>query len=125
MKPESEFELSPEESMELLKPIYSLADSGDEWHRALDNHVQIDLKIVLTIIYPSLYCQFEDNQLVGINGSCVDDLLRAERDEWQTHSDAALERRETVFLRHCYFCKSHLGRKPAVWLDPGISKLYG
>ena len=48
-----------------------------------------------TIIYPSLYCQFEDNQLVGINGSYVDGLPRPGTDEWQTHSDATLERFET------------------------------
>ena len=49
-----------------------------------------------TIIDPSLYCQFEDDQLFGINGSYVDDLLRAGADEWQTHSDATLERFETT-----------------------------
>ena len=79
--PAPEFELSPEECLELLKPIYGLADSGGEWHRTLDDHVQIDLKITPTIIDPFLYCQFEDDHLVGINGSYVDDLLRAGTDE--------------------------------------------
>ena len=49
-----EFELSAEECLELLKPIYSLADSGDEWHRTLDDNVQFDLKMNPTIIDPSL-----------------------------------------------------------------------
>ena len=56
----SEFEPSPQECLELLKPVYSLANSGDEWHRTLDDHVQINLKMTPTIIGPSLYCQFED-----------------------------------------------------------------
>ena len=69
------FELSPEECLELFKQIYGLADSGDEWHRTLDDHGQIDLKMIPTTIDPSLYCQFEDDELVGINGSYADDFL--------------------------------------------------
>ena len=44
------------------------------------------------IIDPSLYCQFEDEEFVRINGSNVDDRLRAGTDESQTHSDATLGR---------------------------------
>ena len=35
----SEFELSPEELLELFKSICSLADSGHEWHRILNNDI--------------------------------------------------------------------------------------
>ena len=49
-----------------------------------------------TIIDPSLYYQLEDDKLVRINGVYVSDLLRAETDERQTHSDATLERFETA-----------------------------
>ena len=94
--PASEFQLSPEECLELLKSIYDLADPGDEWHRTLDDHVQIDLKMTPIIIDPSLYCQFEDDQIVGINGSYVDDLLQAGTNEQQTHADATFERFETT-----------------------------
>ena len=31
-----------------------------------------------------------------VNGSCVDDLLRARMDKWQTHSDVTFERFETT-----------------------------
>ena len=58
-----ELELSPEQYWELPKPIYCLADSGDEWNRTLDDHVRIDLKMTPIIIDPSLYYQFEDDQL--------------------------------------------------------------
>ena len=88
--------LSPEECLELLKPIYDLADSGDEWHRTLDDHAQINSNMTPTIVDPSLYCQFEDDRFVGINGAYVDDLLRAGMNEWQTHSDATLEQFETT-----------------------------
>ena len=49
-----------------------------------------------TIIDPSLYGTFDDDQLLGINGSYVNDLLRAGTDEWKTHSDAIFERFETT-----------------------------
>ena len=51
--------------------------------------------MIPTIINLSLHCQFEDSQFVGINGSYVDDLLRAETNERKTHSDDILERFET------------------------------
>ena len=93
--PELKFELSPEEFLEFPKPIYSLADPGNEWNRTLDDHIQIDFKMIPTIIDPSLYCQFEDDQLVGINGRYVDDFLRVGMNEWQTHSEATLKQFET------------------------------
>ena len=34
--------------------------------------------------------------LMGINRSCVDELLQAGTDEWKTHSDATLERSKTT-----------------------------
>ena len=73
--PAPELELSHGECLEHLKSIYDYADSGDEWHRTLAYHVQIDLEMFHTIVDPSLYCQFEDDKLVGVNGSYVDDLL--------------------------------------------------
>ena len=50
-----ELELALKECLEILKPIYVLTDSGDEWHRTPDDHVQIGLKITPNIIDPSLY----------------------------------------------------------------------
>ena len=52
--------------------------------------------MIPTIIDPCLYFQFEDEQLVGINGSEVDDLLRAGTNERRTYSDYTLERFETI-----------------------------
>ena len=79
--PEPEFELFAEKCLESLKPIYSLASSGDEWHQTRDDHVKIDPKMTATIIDSSQYCQFVDGQPVGINGSYVNDILRTGTDE--------------------------------------------
>ena len=48
------------------------------------------------IINPSLYFQFEDDQLVRALGIYVGDLLRAETNDWQTHLDSTFERFETI-----------------------------
>ena len=77
MNPPHEFYLSPEECLIFLKPIYRLADLGDEWHRTLDDHVQFDLKMTPTIIGPSLYCQLDGCLFSGINRGYVDYICQA------------------------------------------------
>ena len=37
-KPVPEFELQPEQCLKLLKPLYGLCDSGDLWHKTVDEH---------------------------------------------------------------------------------------
>ena len=49
-----------------------------------------------TIIHHSLYCQFEGQDLIGINGSYVDDLLRAGTKQLQNMANATLEGFETT-----------------------------
>ena len=49
-----------------------------------------------TIIDPTLYCNFEVDELLGLKGSYIDDLLRAGADEWQAQANATLERFETT-----------------------------
>ena len=50
----------------------------------------------LAIFDPCLYSHFEDYQLAEINGSYVDDFLRAGTNEWKWNSYATLERFETT-----------------------------
>ena len=47
--------------------------------------------MIPAIIDQRLYCQREDKNFVGINGSYVDGIRRAGANEWLTHSDAILE----------------------------------
>ena len=53
---------------------------GDQRHVALNGHVQIDLEMIPTIIDPLFYFEFEDDQLISINGSSDDELLRDRAD---------------------------------------------
>ena len=92
--------MSFEEDLELPKLIYGLADSIDEWHRNLDDHVQIDLKMIPTLIDLSLHYQFENEQLVGIHRSYANDLLRARTDDRTTQPDATLEWLKTTENKH-------------------------
>ena len=80
--------------LELLKPIYELADSGDQLHETLDDHIQIDLEMTPTIIDPFLYTKFENDQIRGVNSRYVDDIHQAGNDEWMKQVYAALERFE-------------------------------
>ena len=54
------------------------------------------MKITRAIIDAFLYCQIEDDQVIEINESYVDDLFRAGTEKWKTHLDATLERSETT-----------------------------
>ena len=59
--PAPEFEQSPEEYFEPLKPIYSLASSKDRWNRNLNEDVWIKMKMIPNITYYWLYSKLEDN----------------------------------------------------------------
>ena len=85
-----EFELDPSECFELLKPLYGLCDAGDLWFQSLHNHLLSDLHLEPTKCDPSLYLSIRKGELIGINGSYVDNLLRTGtrdfRSEWElTH----------------------------------------
>ena len=57
--------------------------------------MQYDLNMIRRIIDPCLYFLFRSGNLVGINGSYVDDLLRAGSDEFKSIVDRTLPRFET------------------------------
>ena len=94
--PAGELKPSPEKFLELLKLIYELVASGNERRRAVDYHVEIDLKRTPTIVNQSLYFLFEDDQRDGINGIYIDDLLRTGTDNWEIYSNDTLIRFETT-----------------------------
>ena len=81
--PAPEFELSPEECFELLLPLYGLCDTGYLWHKTLHIHHTELLGSQLTKVGHLLYFSFRQGVLNGINGSYVDDVLRARTQEFR------------------------------------------
>eukprot|EP00171_Calliarthron_tuberculosum_P022143 IDg22143t1 len=72
-----EFELEAHQCLKLLKPLYGLCDSGDLWHRTIDEHHRLDLGMKATRSDPALYTLLSEDKLIGLSGGYVDDLLRA------------------------------------------------
>ena len=73
-----EFELRPEESFELLKPLYALSDAGELWHLTLDKQLTERLGLEPTKADPSLYFSLRRGELIGTNRTYVDDFYAAE-----------------------------------------------
>ena len=72
----AEFELSPDQCLKLLRPLYGLCDAGDLWHTTLHKHYRLDLGMAPFKTDPALYYWIVDGILKGMSGSHVDDLLR-------------------------------------------------
>jgi Reverse transcriptase (RNA-dependent DNA polymerase) len=74
-KPALELELSPDQALQLLKPLYGLADSGDIWYRELaQHHRDMDMKTLTTD--NSLWMKFAENVQEGISGVYADDVVQ-------------------------------------------------
>ena len=91
-KPVAEFELESYEFLELLKPQYGLCESGDLWHKTLDEHHCKDLKMTDFRFDPALYHLKQDGHLVGLSGGYVDDPIRGGNKEFRNHTDKTEER---------------------------------
>jgi hypothetical protein len=74
--PPPELELTPEHALQLLKPLYGLADSGDFWYRELAHHHRMMGMHQLTTD-SSLWLKFTDNVLQGLSAVYVDDVVQA------------------------------------------------
>jgi len=59
-----------------LLPLYGLRESGDLWHKTLDDHHKNELKMKSLRSDSALYALMIDGILYGLSGSYVDDLLR-------------------------------------------------
>lgn len=93
--PAPEFELDPRECFELLKPLYGLCDAGDLWHQTLNKHLINDLHLEPTRCDPSLYFSIRQGELIGINGTYVNGLLRAGTREFRSVCELTNKKFET------------------------------
>lgn len=71
-----EFELSPHECLQLLRPLYGLCESGDLWFETLTNHHRDKLGMASARSDAALFSKMKDNKLIGLSGVYVDDMLR-------------------------------------------------
>lgn len=93
-KPVAEFDLSPDQCLNLLRPLYGLCDAGDLWHTTLDKHHRHDLKMKPFRLDPALYYILSNGFLKGLSGSYVDDLIRCGNKEFRELSKKTNERFE-------------------------------
>ena len=112
LKPVPEFELSPDQCLKLLKPLYGLCESGDLWHKTLDEHHRKDLGMVPLRSDRALYKLMIDGLLVGLSGGYVDDLLRAGSTRFRELSRKTNERfqMDEDEVIPCTFSRFHLER---------------
>ena len=73
--PVPEFELNPNQSLQLLRPLYGLCESGDLWFKTLDDHHKNDLEMKPMRSDPAFYMSMKNNLLEGMSGTYVDDIL--------------------------------------------------
>ena len=87
-----ELELSPDQCMQILRPLYGLTESGDLWFQTLQQHHTLDLKMSHLKSDPSFHFIKSGNTLSGISGTYVDDLLRAGTENFKQLSSKTNQR---------------------------------
>lgn len=71
-----EYELDPSFSLQLLKSLYGLSESGSLWHETLAKHHLRKLFMTTLRIYPTLYVLNKERSLIGISGTYVYYIMR-------------------------------------------------
>ena len=95
LKPSKEFELSSDQLVQLLKPLYGLADSGDYWNRTMNLHLQDDLGMKSTTGDISLFVKSVHGRLTGLVGTYVDDSLAAGNEYFEKLTSKTMEKFES------------------------------
>lgn len=91
-----EMELDANEVLELLRPLYGLADSGDRWHATLQHHHVADLQMEALDSEPAFYFRCMGERLIGLSGLYVDDILRAGTKEYEQLSASTSQKFDTT-----------------------------
>lgn len=77
IKGKPEFQLEDYELLEVLRPLYGLADAGDYWHAKFLRHLKKDLGMTTTASDLSFHFKRVQNELHGMIATHVDDTLCA------------------------------------------------
>lgn len=75
LKGEPEFKLADDQLLEIIRPLYGLADSGDYWHGTILKHLKSDLSMQITACDLSLFFRQVQSTLQGLVPTHVDDTL--------------------------------------------------
>lgn len=95
-----EFELQPNECLKLLKPLYGLCESGDLWHQTFSDHHQKELGMKPMRSDQALFVWIHDQDLQGLSGCYVDDILRTGNQNFAIHANQTRKRFEMAEDEH-------------------------
>lgn len=91
-----EFNLKPDEAIQLVKPLYGLSESGDLWHATLDRHHRKELRMHPLASDQALFTEHTDGTLSGLSALYVDDLLRAGTNAFRERCRATAKKFDTT-----------------------------
>lgn len=91
----AEMELSADEVLEPMEPLYGLCDSGDRWAHTLRHHHTTDLGMQSLATKPALFYKCVENRLMGLSGVCTDDMQRAGKSSFAVISKSNSKRFDT------------------------------
>ena len=86
------FEMSSDELLEILRPLYGIPDASDYWDATMVSHMLDELGLTRARIDLSLFYQRKNETLVGLSGTCVDDSIHAGKDEYLTLTEKSQQR---------------------------------
>jgi hypothetical protein len=114
-------ELGAEELLQLVLPLYGLSESGDYWGQTLTDHHLTTLRFEQSAVDSSLYFKREGQELVGLSGTYVDDLLRAARPDIRDYMEQA--------IRKSFECKPskriEVGQTPMTFIGLNLTRTLG
>jgi hypothetical protein len=87
ISPSKEFELGSDVVLKLLKPLYGLCDSGDNWSKTLSDHLQNDFNMKSTTGDPAMFYKAVNDKIAGVTSAYVDDLLMAGTKEFEKETE--------------------------------------
>jgi hypothetical protein len=70
-------DLDPDELLQIMNPLYGLADSGDYWAQTFVRHHLTDLRMTQATGDFSMFFKRAKGALIGMSGCYVDDVIRA------------------------------------------------
>lgn len=78
--------------IKLEKPLYGLCDSGDYLEVKINAHVGNDLRTIWLLSDSALRVKLENDRLIGLSGTQVDDSLKARNKAFKKLTELTLEK---------------------------------